>query len=166
MLKKNSTGFTLMELLIVLIIMGVLAATGIATYTRAVERKKGEVTANNIRMIMAAWKIYNSKQIAGDEYDPEVDSPPGFVGINDLNTDLGIIIDERNFGNALNAGFFMGYNDISEDYAIVTRRLTGSHATDYIYCLYNNGTYTWGGTPLSLPTGPGSDWFNTFPTPD
>lgn len=161
MLKKNSTGFTLMELLIVLIIMGVLAATGIATYTRAVERKKGEVTANNIRMIMAAWKIYNSKQIAGDEYDPA-----SYVPINDLNNDLGIIIDERNFGDvsvpeaAFSLDWHADSNPATDDYDIRTRRLSGTHSNHYIHCIYENGTYDW------YDVIAGANWFDTFPDPD
>ena len=50
-----------MELLVVMIILGVLCAVAIPGYMKTVEKRRGELCVENIRMIVAAEKIYYTK---------------------------------------------------------------------------------------------------------
>lgn len=52
--------FTLIELLIVIIIVGVLAAVAIPNYTNMVERAKADQATTYLRVIRTAEKIYYS----------------------------------------------------------------------------------------------------------
>ena len=66
MLNKKS--FTLIELVIVVLIIGVLAVIGMPSYTKAKERVLDKEAKSNLALIQAAEKIYRME--AGHYYPP------------------------------------------------------------------------------------------------
>lgn len=65
-------GFTLLEIIIVIIIIGVLATLGFTQYGRMVERSRGaeaRAIAGDIRKFAAAYRIEYGSLIAGPGFD-------------------------------------------------------------------------------------------------
>lgn len=56
---KNKSAFTLVELLVTVIIIGVLATMGIATYQGVIEKSKAKVCEQNVKMLTTAVKMYS-----------------------------------------------------------------------------------------------------------
>lgn len=62
-MKKNRQGFTLVEIMIVVLIIGLLAAIAIPSFTRARERARTNTCINNLRQISSAieqWAMENN----------------------------------------------------------------------------------------------------------
>lgn len=147
---KEQDSFTLLELIIVVIIIGILASLAIPIYINTIEKQRGEVCINNMRTIFAAWRIYKMKNpnfLIG-----------GFQNVNQINTRLGIAIDERHFGSNSVYGFSMEENTtIPYYYYLSTYRQGGLYNGRRIYCnYYPNGNstgnhYDWGGNWPWLP---------------
>jgi len=55
---RNEKGFTLMELMIVIVIIGVLAAIGVPAYTSYIEKSKKTVCFTNLRVLNTAVEMY------------------------------------------------------------------------------------------------------------
>lgn len=159
--KKILKGFTLLELIVVIIVLGILAAVAIPIYTNSVEQRRGEICINNIRTIFAAWRIYNMKN------EPNY-NPGGFEPLTDVNSNLDTFVDERNFGNSDTPdtpeyGFHMDdHSGESPPYLRIEayRQGSGSYSGNSIICdYYPNGdgpvigasTYDWSGTWPWLP---------------
>jgi len=53
-MKMNKKGFTLVEIMIVVLIIGLLAAIAIPSFVRARERTRTNTCINNLRQIMSA----------------------------------------------------------------------------------------------------------------
>lgn len=51
-------GFTLIELMVVLVIIGVMAAMSMPSFHRAIEQSRADIAAANLRTIWAAERIY------------------------------------------------------------------------------------------------------------
>ena len=63
-MKKTKKGFTLVEIMIVVAIIGLLAAIGIPSFTKARANSVAKAKENNIRIIEAAveeWAMENAK---------------------------------------------------------------------------------------------------------
>jgi type IV pilus assembly protein PilE len=58
--QRKIAGFTLMELLVVIVIMGILAAFASPSYTRSIRRARAKDAINNLTAIHAAQLIYRS----------------------------------------------------------------------------------------------------------
>ena len=56
--KRRLGGFTLVELLVVVLIIGILAAIGLPQYTKAVERARAVEAVTNLRALVTAEKVY------------------------------------------------------------------------------------------------------------
>lgn len=56
---KRKSAFTLLELLITVVIVGILSTIGIASYQSIVEKSKVKVCEQNIKMLTTAVKIYS-----------------------------------------------------------------------------------------------------------
>jgi len=61
---KKDKGFTLVELLIVVVIVGILAALGLPQFTKAREHAMGKEAIVNLKLIAAAEKIYRMEASA------------------------------------------------------------------------------------------------------
>lgn len=152
--KKSNKSFTLLELLIAIIILGILASIAIPIYTNAIEQKKGEVCINNMRTICTAWRIYNIKNTPyfGGEW-LNVQGPSG------INQKFNIFIDEKNFGNdnAPKFYFFIGESEGNAYLALSAYRISTGITQEIVCNYYYNKTennYTWSGT-----------WFDTHSPP-
>jgi prepilin-type N-terminal cleavage/methylation domain-containing protein len=56
--SRRSTGFTLVELMVVVAIVGVMAAFAVPSYYRAVEQSRVDIAGANLRAIWAAERLY------------------------------------------------------------------------------------------------------------
>lgn len=129
-MKKN-IAFTLLELLVVIIIIGILAAIAIPMYSNTIEQRKGEACINNMRMIFAAWKIYGMK-------NPAVTLSTECKDISTVNNLLNININEKYFGDQTGtpAGFYFWQSGSGTDvfYRLLAYRL--NNPSRYLYCKY------------------------------
>lgn len=96
MMKTDKiTAFSLMELIIVVIILGILIAVAIPQYTRAIERSYDKEAINNLELIVAAQKIYF---LRNGNYWPGLCPGGGSEDIIDnINSALGLDLTESNF---------------------------------------------------------------------
>ena len=78
--------FTLMELLVTVVIVGLIAAFAIPNYSKGVERSYRKMGEDNLHTIWAAEQTYYNAN--GHTYWPGVSLP--FQDINAINTNLGL----------------------------------------------------------------------------
>lgn len=57
----NNKGFTLVEILIVVFLVGIIAGFGLPNYTKAVSRAKKRNAINNMRMLHSSLMIYERR---------------------------------------------------------------------------------------------------------
>jgi general secretion pathway protein G len=82
-MMRNRKGFTLIELMVVVVIIGVLATIGVQTFSGTTEKAKKAKAQADIRTIMSALELY---KVDIGEY-PE--SGTGKPGLNALTTSTG-----------------------------------------------------------------------------
>jgi prepilin-type N-terminal cleavage/methylation domain-containing protein len=56
--RQSSRGFTLIELFIVVVIIGIMAAMSVPSFQRAIEQSKLDIAAANLRTIWTAERLY------------------------------------------------------------------------------------------------------------
>ncbi len=82
---KRKYGFTLIEILTVVIIIGILASLSIPPFIKTVEVSRGRIARTNLKLIYSAEKIYRNEN---DTYYP---SPAGEVtSLTEINKELGL----------------------------------------------------------------------------
>lgn len=85
-MKKLKTGFTLFELIVVIVIMGILATLSIPTYRHTSERVLDREAIANLKALQASQKIYH---IEIGHYYPAI----GIVSnITTINGNLGVLL--------------------------------------------------------------------------
>lgn len=149
MVIKMRKGFTLLELLIVVIIIGILASLAIPRYQKATEASKGAEAYNNLSTIRAGtWANYATTTIF-------VNGDNGTYGGNTTNYSTLKIEDP----NAIPSGrfWYRTYIDtgVNAPFYIGARRKDGTYGGDYIYMSANgqiDDTSDW----LTGPSGGGS----------
>ncbi len=86
MLRRNERGFTLVELMIVVIIVGILAAVAIPMYQGATERAKASEAVAALGTIRGAMRVYYAEHgtyvIAGVVVGDQITNP-GVLDVSD-----------------------------------------------------------------------------------
>jgi len=87
MVYRNDSGFTLFELLVVIIIIGILAALGLPQFSKNQEHAVGKEAIANLKLISAAERIYLMETSAYYPYTTGTDST-----LTTINTNLRLSI--------------------------------------------------------------------------
>lgn len=82
-MKQTQKGFTLIELMIVVAIIGILAAVAIPKFAQMIERAKEGATKSNLGAIRSAVSIYYGKNEGA--YPASIASTAAFIGTADSN---------------------------------------------------------------------------------
>lgn len=112
---KFLTGFTLIEMLIVVIIIGILAALGLPQFGKTKEHAIGKEAIANLKLIAAAEKIYRMEENA---YYP---IPSGSeTNITNINNYLRLSLTEANWDYAVTGA--------ASAFTSTATRLSGSYS--------------------------------------
>lgn len=105
---RNNAGFTLMEVVIVLIILGVMAGVTIPGYQEAVEKSRSNEAITNLQVIYMAQKAY----ALDHSHDFFIPDPPN--DLTAINTNLKIDLQSKFYTIAIEG-------DVSEFTAVTER---------------------------------------------
>lgn len=89
-MKRTNKGFTLVELAVVIVIIGVLAAFGVPRFREAVERSKAGEAFNFLSAVRSAQERYHSRQgsYANSTTVLDINFPaPKYFSIGDVTYD-------------------------------------------------------------------------------
>ncbi len=78
----HKKGFTLIEMIVVIIIIAILASIAVANYFKAVERSRSEEARVALRMILAAENFYRAKSVGGTYWSSPAQPPDSLPVIN------------------------------------------------------------------------------------
>jgi prepilin-type N-terminal cleavage/methylation domain-containing protein len=85
--STSRRGFTLTELMVVMVMIGVMVAMSVPSYQRAIEQSRADIAAANLRAIWAAERLY---WLENGRYTPAADPPTPDTALQSLR-DLGLI---------------------------------------------------------------------------
>ena len=145
-----------MELIIVVIIIGILAAVALPRYTGSIEQRRGEACASNMRVVLSAWRIYNMNHTP--QYTP---TSWEFHNISWINNKFGTTITEKYFGkNSGNTPGFYFRSDTTNPnpnarYLRLRIYRIGQNSNNRLVCSYyyqrTKNIWRWWGTWPWLP---------------
>jgi type IV pilus assembly protein PilE len=145
---RDRRGFTLMEVVVVLTIMGVLIAIPIPTFQRAIEQSKLDVAAGHLRSIWAAQRFY---RLEHGRYGSLADLAPGTAGADNLVEPS--LISGTTFYDYSIALTIDGQSFVATALHPVQTRCTGSLTIDDGGTLVSGVTYN--GEPMTPSMEPG-----------
>lgn len=99
----DKRGFTLMEIMIVIIILGVIVAFAIPSYTKAVEKGYERDAVVQLQAIASAAEFYKGQ--AGDYPDGST-----MTNVSQINSVLGLNIVQKEMTYACSAGVMSGFD--------------------------------------------------------
>jgi type IV pilus assembly protein PilA len=76
---RNQKGFTLMELMIVIVIIGVLAAIGVPAYRNYIDNAQKQTCAANRRTLATAFVLYMTENNGNVPEGVDVDDLKGYM---------------------------------------------------------------------------------------
>jgi prepilin-type N-terminal cleavage/methylation domain-containing protein len=79
MMKQKKQGFTLVEIMIVVLIIGLLAAIAIPSFVRARDRSRTSACVNNLRQIDSAKEQYAMENNVGEGGNVTTDQAGGLI---------------------------------------------------------------------------------------
>lgn len=132
----KTKGFTLVELLIVIIIVTILSAVAIPTYIKTVEKARSEEAITNLKLIYDAEGIY---RLENDVYIPD---SAIFTSILILNPDLYLDIKQRSWDYEI-----LGEAGGTTFLAFATRNSGSSPYLNSQITINQDGTWGGGGSP-------------------
>ena len=80
---RNQKGFTLMELMIVIVIIGVLAAIGVPAYNSYVAKAKKTVCFTNLRVLNTAVEMHKMEKGAAPA---DIDALAAYMDVDDYDS--------------------------------------------------------------------------------
>ncbi|MCX5700822.1 MAG: prepilin-type N-terminal cleavage/methylation domain-containing protein [Candidatus Omnitrophica bacterium] len=90
-MKRKVFGFTLIELIVVVIVIGILATMAIPQYLKATERALSAKAKNNLGLIAQAEKLYRAENdtyvAAGTAGELTTNGLQNYVELNDISGD-------------------------------------------------------------------------------
>ena len=120
--------FTLLEIIVVVIIVGILASLGIANYSGTKEKAIGKEAIANLKMVAAAEKVY---RLETGSYYPADGST--ISSLTTINSDLKLSLTDRNWVYSIVGGAGGGSFE-----AIANRQDAGSSYPNCEYYLRHN----------------------------
>ena len=123
---QNKKGFTLLELLVVVLIIGILAGIALPQYKMAVGKAKFATLKNNVRAIKSAldryYLVHDSYTLNLNDLDVEITDNECYITSNRL-----LYCNKNIFGSTMS--FRLGYNDRDGRQAcFITSNVTNSYA--------------------------------------
>lgn len=129
-MKMGKKGFTLIELIVVVIVIGILATLAIPQYLKATEKAKGAKAKNALGLIAQAEKLYRADS---DIYVTCNDGEFGptfidYVELNELDTDSDweYSVTEDNANNGFSASAKRTCNGCQYDNGTITLDQNGA----------------------------------------
>lgn len=120
MTKKNKNGFTLVEILAVVVILGILLVIAMPSYTAVFNSLKRTAYLNKVKALNLAAKDYLSNTAVRDEVKNTTSSKPNWcktIKVSEL-IKAGYILSESDTVNVIYdnyTGEKIGYNSLSDD---------------------------------------------------
>ena len=102
---SNVTGFTLIETVTVVVILGILVSLGVPVYNRAAERARDKEAITNLLLIQAAEKIYKAEN--GFNYPNAKFGDVDLVA--DINTNLHLNLNENEWDYRITTDFWVWF---------------------------------------------------------
>ena len=97
--RPHTIAFTLTELMIVIVLVGMIASFAIPNYTKAIHRAKEKDAVANLELIREAVRLYMSREGGA--------TPPDLANVGAVNTTLYLnILEQGNTYDCINANIY------------------------------------------------------------
>lgn len=155
-MRKNTTGFTIVELLIVIVVLAVLAAIGIVAYTGVQQRARNAIRSQDIASIQKALELF---RVQHGRYPyaeaPGTNLPAGFTPFYPANGgySYSVATDDSWLRELRTSGFMSSIpkdprNNNAQHYVYFSAATYGS-CTEPVYAIIVRG---WEGGVATMPS--------------